>query len=259
MSIEAVSWALSLKVSRSSAKFVLVAMANCADANMLCWPSVAHLSDATCQDRKTVLENVKRLIEGGFIEDSGERKGTTRQVIVYRLKEPENGAVKESQKRNSTGNGTVPKTEGNSPVFPHKQSRFSAETVPKTGHGTVIEPSLDPSGTKKILADAKPEPKKSKRACQLPADFEPDETGRRKAEELGVSVAAELERFRDHHAARGNSMIDWQAAWRTWVRNARDFAQLGRGVQPQKAAATSRHAGFADKDYHAGVNADGSF
>lgn len=46
---------------------------------------------------------------------------------------------------NSSGKGTVPKTDGNSPVFPTKQSRFSVGTVPKTVHGTIIEPSSEPS------------------------------------------------------------------------------------------------------------------
>lgn len=146
MSVEAITWALSLKVDRSSAKFVLVAMANCANSDMTCWPSIQYLSDATCQDRKTVLENIKRLKEAGLIKDTNLRRGGTGQVVVYQLNSAENGSVKEAQKRNSTENGTVPKTDGNSTVFPYKESRFSAETVPKTGHGTVIEPSIEPSG-----------------------------------------------------------------------------------------------------------------
>jgi len=149
MTIEAITWALAQQVERSSAKFVLVAMANCANHDMTCWPSTAYLSAATCQDRKTVLENIKRLKEAGFISDLGERKGQTGQIVVYKLDSPENGTVKESRKRNSPENGTVPKTDAKSPVFPRKESRFSVETVPKTGHGTVKEPLKEPSGNQK--------------------------------------------------------------------------------------------------------------
>ena len=152
MSVEAISWVLGLKVERSSAKFVLVAMANCANNDLTCWPSIQYLADATCQDRKTVLENIKRLKDAGFIADTELRKGHTGQVIVYQLKNPENGTVKESQKRNSTENGTVPKPEANSPVFSVKQSRFSVVTVPKTGHGTIKEPSIEPSRNHKSAA-----------------------------------------------------------------------------------------------------------
>ena len=139
MSVEAISLALSIPVERSSAKFVLVAMANCANNDMICWPSIQYLSDATSQDRKTVIKNIKRLREYGLIEETGEKRGSTGQISVFRL------TIKESQKRNSTENGTVPKTEPKSTVFSHKESRFSVERVPKTGHGTVKEPSKEPS------------------------------------------------------------------------------------------------------------------
>ncbi|QRX82232.1 helix-turn-helix domain-containing protein [Glaciimonas sp. PAMC28666] len=112
MSVEAITWALNLKVERSTAKFVLVAMANCANNDMVCWPSVQYLSAATCQDRKTVQENIRRLKQAGFIAATDVRKGRTGQVIVYQLKNPENGPVKEAQKRdvndpNRPGNGPV--------------------------------------------------------------------------------------------------------------------------------------------------------
>src|SRR5690606_6388891 len=145
MSVEAITWALAQPVKQSSAKFVLVVMANRADGDMVCWPSVADICNQTAQDRKTVLENMRRLREAGFIEDTGMRKGSTNQVIVYRLKTPENGTVKQAQKRDEPESGTVPFFPPNSPVFPDKQSRFSHETGPKTGHGTVMEPSIEPS------------------------------------------------------------------------------------------------------------------
>lgn len=62
-----------------------------------------------------------------------------------------------SQKRNSSENGTVPNFPSNSPVFPAKQSRFSAETVPKTGHGTIKEPSRNRHGTTKGGAEPLPD------------------------------------------------------------------------------------------------------
>jgi hypothetical protein len=134
MSVEAITWALGQPIERSTAKFVLVAMANCANNEMECWPSIAYLAGATAQDRKTVQENMRRLAEAGYIEPTGEHRGTTNQIVVYRL-------VKDAQKRNTSENGTVPKTDRKRPVFPTKEARFSAETGPKTDYGTVKEPS----------------------------------------------------------------------------------------------------------------------
>lgn len=147
MSNEAINWALTRPIKHSTAKFVLVVMANCADVDTWeAWPSVAHLAEATGQDRKTVLENIKRLVGMGYITDTEQRKGATKQVPIYRLNDPENGTVTGK----STENGTVPKFPNNSPVFAYEQSQISALTVPKTGHGT----QRNPQGTLK-------EPKKA--------------------------------------------------------------------------------------------------
>ena len=63
----------------------------------------------------------------------------------------------------------------------------------------------------------------SRRKAQtaLPDDFMPNEVGATRAEEKRIDLAAELEKFRNYHAAKGSVMADWQAAWRTWVGNAR--------------------------------------
>ena len=88
MSVEAITWALRQPITQSSTKFVLVVLANCASADSgLAWPSVAYLSSATGQDRKTVVTNLQRLQEWGLIEDTGKRAGVRsqnpgRQVMV---------------------------------------------------------------------------------------------------------------------------------------------------------------------------------
>lgn len=87
MSVEAITWALKQPIKHSSAKFVLVVLANCASAaNNQAYPSVAYLCESTSQNRKTVIENLRRLIEAGYVEDTGDRRGTTSQIVVYRLR-----------------------------------------------------------------------------------------------------------------------------------------------------------------------------
>lgn len=153
MSNEAINWALTRQIKHSAAKFVLVVMANHADGDTWeAWPSIASLADATGQDRKTVMAGIKRLIELGFISDTGTRKGSTKQVPIYKLNETEIGTVKESQKRDSTKNGTVPEFPSNSTVFPHEQYQNSLVTVPKTGHGTINKPSIEPKENPKTSA-----------------------------------------------------------------------------------------------------------
>lgn len=136
MSVEAITWALRQPITQSSTKFVLVVLANCASADSgLAWPSVAYLSSATGQDRKTVVMNLQRLQEWGLIEDTGKRAGTTKQIVMYRLICGPDLFVGE-EKRNGSENGTVPKTEQSRKVG--EQSRFS----PKESQKRDTEPSL---------------------------------------------------------------------------------------------------------------------
>lgn len=80
-----------------------------------------------------------------------------------------------------------------------------------------------------IIGDKSPKPSKGTR---IPDDFKPNDTGLALAESLGVDVELELGHFRDHHAAKGSVMKDWQAAWRTWARNSRKFAKSPPPIKP---------------------------
>jgi DNA-binding transcriptional MocR family regulator len=213
MSIDAITWALTQPIKHSTAKFVLVALANCADGqDLTAWPSTAYLAEATGQDRKTVQANMNRLRELGYIEDTGDRKGFTKQVIVYRLKEPENGQVKQSQKRNSSENGTHPKKDIKRPVFPHKEAQISPETGPKTVHGTVNEPSMNRQGT------VNKEPEKKSRI--IPADFGISDRVEKWAAEKGHSnLQAHLEYFIGYARANGKKYIDWDEAFMNAIRS----------------------------------------
>ncbi|WP_111876432.1 helix-turn-helix domain-containing protein [Paracidovorax anthurii] len=155
MSFDAIAWALEQPVRPSSAKFVLVAMADCVNgegvADMVCFPSLAHLARRTAQDEKTVQANIQRLRESGFITDTGERRGQTGQVIVYRLNTPEIGAVSEAvaslkdpqisgERPPNLGSLVKPETppnfRDNTPEFPVKDPQISGERPPNLGYGT---------------------------------------------------------------------------------------------------------------------------
>lgn len=117
MSLKALTAVFDLDVKPATKKLTLIALADFANDQNECYPSVETLTNKTSLNRKTVLKNVAELVAEGIIEDTGKRVGGTQQVKVYRLK------------LNSPKNGTVPKTEQsqiyqiNSPVFTKKQSQ----------------------------------------------------------------------------------------------------------------------------------------
>jgi DNA-binding transcriptional ArsR family regulator len=107
MSVEAITWAYKQDVKSSMDKFVLVTLCNWASEDWIAYPSVSGLAEKTGMDRKTVLAALKRLAEAGFIEDTSERMGQTKQIVVWKV-------VEDSQKRNGSENGTVPNFPANS-------------------------------------------------------------------------------------------------------------------------------------------------
>ncbi|MFH5256057.1 helix-turn-helix domain-containing protein [Burkholderia semiarida] len=249
MSLDATTWARHQKVGKGPAKSVLMALADYANENFVSYPSVETLVAWTEQDRKTVMANLDRLKEGGWITDTGERAGRTRQVVVYVINVARGVEVKigprelltgpnseQFQNRNSSKNGTVPNSTGNSPNSGGKQSQKPPETVPNLGHRTVgtVENSGNSVGA---------------RGTRLPDDWVLTKA-------LGDWALAEqptwtvehvrkvAEKFADHWRAqpgqRGRK-TDWAATWRNWVRTEKPLAGGATGVGNKQESLEARN------------------
>jgi len=127
MSLDALRWALKSSPGNASRKLVLISLADRANEEHCAYPSSERLERDTCLNLKTVKKCLRELADAGYIEDTGERKGKTKRVIVWRLLDvegredgppenrPKNGPVKSTQKRNDTKNGIVPNFPENGP------------------------------------------------------------------------------------------------------------------------------------------------
>ena len=100
MSVSALTWAFAQEIRPATHKFVLVALADYANEDLEAYPTIGALEKKTCLDRKAIFRSLTDLKERGFIEPTGERKGTTKQTYVYRLKQCPKG--------NSSQMGRVP-------------------------------------------------------------------------------------------------------------------------------------------------------
>lgn len=154
MSIEAISWVFKQEIKPSSLKFVLVALADCADPKTgICWPSIDHIVETTCQDRKTVIKSLDDLESRGWLVDTGKRMGKTNQVKVYQLANDftNRAATKDCSK--STESGTLSRVAGKGsqisaervPFFPAKGTENGFSPTPPNRDDPSLEPSTDPS------------------------------------------------------------------------------------------------------------------
>ncbi len=256
------TWAYAQKM-KSSVKFVLVTLCDYADAEYRLWPSIADLVEKTCMDRKTVMSAIAELEENGYLVDTGERTGKTRQVKVYfvNVNGTGNGTVKEYQKRNSTENGTVPFFPSKGTVFPTKEYQISHERVPNLVHGTIKEPLKNHQGTVRECArepepvdNPKPPDKPAKRKTRLPENwFLPKDWGSW-ALEQGLTeseIRTEAECFADYWRSKGETRADWQATWRNWIRRSKTFS---RSKVPRRETISERNARIEREIFGARAN-----
>jgi hypothetical protein len=110
----------------------------------------------------------------------------------------------------------------------HARERAKSQSESRRDNGVSHGPPVSqppdqtrPDQTNKDMGADKPPA--AKRGQQLPDDFRPSEAHIDLAASLGVDLRGEWPQFVDHHKSRGNTMRDWDAALRTWIRNAKKF------------------------------------
>lgn len=244
MSWETQSWAARQRPGSSSAKLVLLGLASCADANHCSFPSIQWLCDFSDLNRKTVIAALDRLAEGpdALIMDTGERRGRTRQVKVYRI------GVGGLDMDDPDACETVPKAEQfqkrNSSVSSRKESQFrDTEPVlnlPPSSSNDEEAPAVDLTDGELEQAEPLPKPRGAHR---LPETWAPPAiTGLQPLAQALVqqwpagAYAAACETFRCHWRAETGARarkLDWDAALSKWLitDHARVLRDARAGVQ----------------------------
>lgn len=88
----------------------------------------------------------------------------------------------------------------------------------------------DGDGEVMVMVKGDAASKPAKRATQLPSSWNPIQSHDTLAASLQLNLHAEAEQFKDHHTAKGSTMKDWDAAFRTWLRNS---AKWRKGNDPK--------------------------
>lgn len=96
----------------------------------------------------------------------------------------------------------------------------------------------------KEVKNVKNKDRATNRRRQIPTDFELTEELKAYAIDHGLApgtIPSIFQHFKDHHQAKGSVMLDWNAAWRTWVNRDKQF----RRSTPQRARSVYP-AGFGE-------------
>lgn len=218
-----------------SEKIVLLALADCANDEGLCWPSMATLAKKCSKSDRTVQAAIKSLVATGHMSRS-EVPGKGCRYIIH------------------------PTPEAASPPQPlHPRSEFTSEAAspPK---GTTLTPEAASDKPSRTITSPEASPPSNARAKRdtskfhrLPADWKPirfadDTVAREIVDRRGKDWArAALESFRNWAAnaedkpGKGRK-LDWQQAWANWIIE-QDSRNGNRGQQ--RVAGNDRRGGSA--------------
>ena len=138
MSVNATRFAwecdLSKTTKRSAKRLVLLALADRANNENVCFPSIARVVKDTEMDRKTVMNTINDLIALGLVSDTGDRKGGTNQVRVLKINVDKQESYPQEHQLSSNKQCQISKeTVVNLPIngveFPNNSGKFGTQNL----------------------------------------------------------------------------------------------------------------------------------
>ncbi|MGJ8524309.1 hypothetical protein LMG33818_000017 [Halomonadaceae bacterium LMG 33818] len=188
----------------------------------------------------TAYRMLRQLSEKGIIELSS--TGSITLIRITEIGKQWNKKIDGSEKYPNTNKGRKNIRSG-SEKNPSEVGKISEEGSEKnpTNHDTSNHVTNHDTSNQN-----KPSGKREKKSTQLPEDFQPNDTAKRKAESSGLNIQEQLEYFKDYHAARGSTFKDWQAAFRTWLNNANRFATPINRYKSKPRSTPGMHTNLPD-------------
>ncbi|EDY3064054.1 helix-turn-helix domain-containing protein [Salmonella enterica] len=208
MSMNLMAKAMNIKVGNPIRKLVLIKLADNANDNGECWPSYQHIADHCECSKSAVKEHISALIKLGLMTKEnrvGVNNGKGNTSNVYRL--------------HLTSTPVPPES---TPPVPPESTGGSPKSTPVPPEST---PPVPPAGTRTShsFEPVKEPLDNKKKLSSMPEGFSPSASHQKMAEEYGISLQEEFDKFTDHHISKGSKFIDWNRALNTWLRNAKGF------------------------------------
>ena len=216
--------AMGVKVGNSLRKLVLIKLADNANDKGECWPSYQHIADQCECSKSAVRNHIDALEDMGLIKRENRvgvnnGKGNTSNVYYLNLDvtpmPPKSTGVCHEIAPPMPSDGTPP--------MPPDGTRTSHSFEPVTEPDSLSARGQFISEAAKRRIGISPNGE-----IPFPPAFKPSADHIAIASDKGINIETELLNFRDYHQARGTKLIDWNSAFRVWLRNARVNPLSGR-------------------------------
>lgn len=196
-------------------KIVLLALADNANDEGVCWPSVPTLITKCGMSERSVQRVVTKLCESGHVTVHV-RSGRSNYYTVH-------------PRQDDTPARVTPRHVGTHPRQGDTPTPVTLAPTPVTlAPITIIEPSVESSRNQEVGAHAARAPT----ASRLPPDFELTPERRAVAEAEKADPDREFANFTDHWLSASGAKArkhDWDATWRIWCRRSDDFKPRRNG------------------------------
>lgn len=183
------------------------------------WAAKQRIADEIECSKQTVITTVKALVADGLIVETGKRANSNGYTVEYAINLKAIEALPES-KRDCEG---VQILTGQDLDGSNSQTPRGQAALPKPSMNRPIPQKATPSSVTRattVPADFVPAPKEGSITAKAMAAWPPGE------------VEEQVEHFIDRHTATGATSKDWQASWRTWVKNWKKFNGSSRQPNP---------------------------
>lgn len=208
MGVRAMQWAWRAQVT-PTCKLVLIALADRADDDGICWPSVEDITTRTGLAERTVRRDLGTLADLGLIV----RDRRNGQSNMFRM------TFEDAKEGEIVADEGCTECQGGAPHAPrgvHHMHLGGAPHAPLTiNRTTKVESSLS------IMSLPAKKGGNVASGTRLPPDWWPTSDGVDFAERMGLNVSAIADQFRDYwHGVPGakGRKADWPATWRNWCR-----------------------------------------
>lgn len=236
MSFRLMVQAIDIDVGNPIRKLVLLKLADQANDDGVCYPSIASIMKACeVKSKNTIRAHIEALVQMGLIKV--ERRWNAEKQCnysnIYQLTLGQKSQADTAQKSDTIKN--LPRSNNDLP-----------RSIDDLGGGSMValggsnndpEPITEPINIEPITEPVSGKRKKSQ--TDFPENLQPTPNQIAKCQKLGFDVDALFEHFASHHQAKGSRFVDWSRAFDTWILNQQKFAK----TPPKDPLAVNKHHG----------------
>jgi hypothetical protein len=232
LSLSAQRWAYEQEAKNCGERFVLVVLADFADAEGFCFPGQATIAAMTCLDERTIRRHLAKWQTRGIIcRRARYRSDGTRTSDMYQLCAPSDrlrppnkmARSKEIAASSEQPDKTTNNREGlrmNSAEPPDQNcatpaDKLSGDLSDPIHQGFIRERARKPTHKLKILK------------TRFPKDFKPNDEDRKFALNLGHNPLKLFEKFSKYSLSKGTVNEDWHSAFQLFVTRERGDGSKG--------------------------------